>query len=259
MASEPVDPSLVRNTHAARGDGAIPREAIERSLQADGFAILRGVVDPTAVREAVSRLRAAFRAEDDHPTVGESPADVRRNFQKLAVGTVQRAHPLQSYARLLRVIFTPFFADDRYGVHVVLRPLAVLRNRLLGLGDDYAIGPIEGGVWTAARIQHYPCGGGFLASHVDANSVAVSETRTGRYVQLLLAMTQRGVDFERGGAYLERPTGRLDLEAGLRPGDVLVYDGRGTHGVADIDPHRVLDLRRLEGRLVGLVNLYEAR
>ncbi len=89
--------------------------------------------------------------------------------------------------------------------------------------------------------------------------MAVSRTIAGRYLQVLLAMSRRGVDFDLGGAYVDHPRGRLDVEDALQVGDLLVYDGRTTHGVADIDPHRVPDLRRLDGRLVGLVNLYEAR
>jgi len=259
MTRDDAQALVARNTHEAHGLDDLPLAAIERSLATDRFSLVRGVVRPADAERAVARLRSAFRPEDDHATVGESPEDVRRNFQKLAIGTVTKTQPPQTYARLLRVIFSPFFAEDRYGVHGVLRRVATVRNRLLGLDDTFALDGIERGVWTAARIQQYPRGGGFLQSHVDASSVAVSRTIAGRYLQVLLAMTRRGADFERGGAFVEHACGRLDVEDGLEAGDLLVYDGRTTHGVADIDPHRVLDLRRLDGRLVGLVNLYEVQ
>lgn len=258
MAAEPFPETIARNVHRAEGD-TLPGDAIEASLRSDRFAVVRGLIDPDAVRQAVCRLRATFRAGDDRPTDGASPTDVRGNFQKLAIGTVDRPDPADSYARLLRVIFTPLFAEDRFGVHHVLRRAAEVRNELLGLRRDFALDAIEGGVWSATRIQQYPRGGGFLSAHRDASTVAVSTSLVGRYLQVLLVMTRRGVDFERGGAYVEHPSGRLDVEAALHPGDLLVYDGRTVHGVADVDPHAVLDLHSLDGRLAGLVNLYEAR
>jgi hypothetical protein len=69
-------------------------------------------------------------------------------------------------------------------------------------------------------------------------------------------ITEKGKDFERGGAYIDTSDGRVDLEAECGAGDVLVYDGRSVHGVADIDPHKLPDMRGSSGRFVGLVTLY---
>lgn len=247
---------VAAHTHAGTPDGRVPVEAVRASLACAGFAIVRGVATPDEARAALARAQEAFHPDDDHASVGESPADVRRNFQKWSIGTRGGDHRADDYARMLRVIFTPFLDEDRYGVHDLLRRVAVVRNHLLGLPEDYAIDGIEDGLWTAARLQQYPRGGGFLQAHVDRATVNVVPSGEANYVQVLVVLTERGIDFERGGAFLEGASERLDLDAHVEPGDLVVYDEQSVHGVADIDPHLVLDTRTLTGRVAGFANLY---
>jgi hypothetical protein len=253
-----ADALVAAHTHEGRPDGRLPVDAVRDSVAQAGFAIVRGVATPDEARTALGRARAAFRPDDDHPTVGESPTDVRRNFQKWSIGTRGGDHRVYDYARMLRVVFTPFLDEDRYGVHELLRRVAVVRNHLLGLREDYAIDGIEDELWTAARLQQYPRGGGFIQAHVDRATVNVVPSGEANYVQVLVVLTKRGIDFERGGAFLEGADGRLDLDAHVEPGDLVVYDEQSVHGVADIDPHLVLDTRTLTGRVAGFANLYRA-
>ena len=76
------------------------------------------------------------------------------------------------------------------------------------------------------------------------------------YFQLLLQLTEKGVDFEDGGAYVDVGDERLLYEGSCQTGDVIVYDGRSIHGVADIDPLKPLDLQRFTGRAVALASLF---
>ena len=51
--------------------------------------------------------------------------------------------------------------------------------------------------------------------------------------------------------------GRYQLGTHLGSGsDVVVYDGRSIHGVADIDPMSELELQRFTGRVAALVSLF---
>jgi hypothetical protein len=238
--------------------GAVPVPTVRQCLEDGRFAILRGLAGAGEVAEAMTAARAAFSCADDHAVVGETPDQVRGNFQKWSVGTGTGNHRSSSYARFIRVIFTPLFAEDRYGVHALLRRVAVVRNRLLGLADDFALDTIEEGLWTAARLQQYPSGGGFIQEHVDQTAVGHIPSGGSNYVQVLMVLTTRGADFERGGAYLEHPLGRVDLEDHVELGDIVVYDERTRHGVDDIDPHKVLDVTSLSGRVAGFANLYRA-
>jgi hypothetical protein len=131
-----------------------------------------------------------------------------------------------------------------------------LRNHLLGLPRDFAIDGIEEGFWTAARLQQYPRGGGFIQAHVDRATVNVVPSGEANYVQVLVVLTTRGNDFERGGAFLETGDARTDLESHVELGDLVIYDEQAVHGVGDIDPHAVLDATTLSGRVAGFANLY---
>lgn len=235
-----------------------PVAAVRESLNASGFAIVRGIAEPDEVRSAMRQARAAFDVVDDHPVVGETPADVRRNFQKWSIGTGRGEHRERTYARLIRVIFTPLFDDDRYGLHDLLRRIAVVRNQMLGLPPGYAIDCVEEGKWTAARILQYPVGGGFIDAHVDTATVDAVPSGAANYIQILMVLTERGVDYERGGAYLDFHGERVDLESHVALGDLVLYDEQTVHGVADIDPHRLFDTSTLCGRVAGFANLYSA-
>lgn len=235
----------------------IPVENVEATVRSSGFAIIRGVASPDEVRAAMATAREAFDPDLDHPTVGEAPADVRGNFQKWSVGTGGTGRKV-SYARMIRVIFTPFLDEDRYGLQDLLRRVAIARNLIHGLPDTYAIDAIEDERWTAARVLQYPHGGGFIDTHVDSAVVDALPSGAATYLQILMVLTERGVDFERGGAYIESDGVRVDLEDHVQLGDLLLYDEKTVHGVADIDPHRVLDTRTFTGRVAGFANIYRA-
>lgn len=252
----PVEQTLSRLTWEVEAS-RFPVREITRALERHGFARLRGICSPQAVEAGVAKLNERFDARDDHATVGETPAAVRDNFQKLSVGTAAGSHRVgDRYARLLRVIFNPLIAEDCYGLHAVFRPAAEVRNLLLGLPRNFACDAIEGGLFTASRVQHYPAGGGFLGVHRDETSAANVASWAQRYLQLVIVLTKRGIDFETGGAFVERDSHRIDVEAEVEVGDIVVYDGSLRHGVDDIDPHRVLNLDTLSGRLAGFVTLY---
>jgi hypothetical protein len=73
---------------------------------------------------------------------------------------------------------------------------------------------------------------------------------------VLLELTEKGRDFIEGGAYVDLDEERVSYEDHCQTGDVIVYDGRSIHGVADIDPMLPLDLQRLSGRIVGMASLF---
>ena len=73
-----------------------------------------------------------------------------------------------------------------------------------------------------------------------------------------MVMSEYGVDFETGGAFVDIESKRINLERVYQLGDIIIYDGRTAHGVEEIDPHKNLEMNRLTGRLAGLVSLYKA-
>ena len=134
----------------------------------------------------------------------------------------------------------PLWAEDRFGAHDMFREFATLRNIIQGYERNFAIEKIEENLWTAARLQHYPSGGGFFSEHRDA----VLESETSRvglktFNQFLLLLTTKGTHFQTGGGFTYDPSGqeKISFEDYFGGGDVVIYSGLNRHGVDDVDPH----------------------
>ncbi|TRU11012.1 MAG: hypothetical protein EWV75_12920 [Microcystis wesenbergii Mw_QC_S_20081001_S30D] len=235
----------------------LPLDSLLSSLSSSKFVCIRGLLEPTKVKQSKLALSQKFSRAKDHPTVGESPQDVQTNFQKLAVGCARGKHHLGSYGRLLRVFFNPLWQEDIYEMHDVFRALVIVRNKLIGKPINFASDTIEDGLWTAARIHQYPVGGGFIQTHRDRTQSTVSESANLNYYQVFAILSQKGEDFEQGGGFIEEQGKRIILDDYISPGDIVIYDGSTLHGVEDIDPHKVLDLETVSGRLSAFVSLYK--
>jgi hypothetical protein len=231
----------------------LPLAAIRHALEDVGFCTLRGIATPDEIAVARATFRQRFSSED-HPGVGESPKDLQQNFQKLKAGMSPLA-PTNS--RLVRSFFNPMWSEDIFGLHDVFSRMIVVRNTLLDKPTPYASTEKEDGLWTASRLQHYPVGGGFMSAHVDELVVNAVSTAELEHVQLLLIITQKGVDYQRGGGFTIKDGQFIDVEQFCELGDVVVYDSRMPHGVDTIDPQVRLDIESADGRVVAFVTLYK--
>ena len=184
------------------------------------------------------------------------PTQCGATFQKLQVGANSGVDSSRTLGRFMRMLYNPIFAEDIYGMRDAFSTLARFRNHLYGLPVDHAVSGTEDGFWTCSRLLQYPRGGGFIVPHRDMYSqLATTEAGLG-YFQPLLFLTEKGRDYREGGAYVDVGEERFHYEEFCRTGDVVVYDGRSVHGVADIDPLMDLDLKRFSGRVVALASLF---
>ncbi|NNF60401.1 MAG: hypothetical protein HKN06_03615 [Gammaproteobacteria bacterium] len=227
-----------------------------------GVVNVRGLIDPETIRAAKRRIEETLLVGNDCPATGEKPQDLYNNHQKFAVGGGElrdNAHP-----QCLRTYYNPVFAEDLFGMREPFRAAARLRNVLMGFELDFAIDRIEDGFWTAARIHHYPRGGGFMSRHREDYVPTIYEQfgLSGEaYFQPLIVMSKKGSgspdhDFVFGGGYFERDGIRHYYEEHAELGDILVYDTRTMHGVTEIDPTRPFRQDSAEGRYSGFVTLY---
>lgn len=127
----------------------------------------------------------------------------------------------------------------------------------MGKHETFAMDAPEGGVWSASRIHQYPIGGGFMGAHQDAILSGIADEVGYDYFQLLVVMSEKGKDFEMGGSFIEENGERLYFEEHCQLGDIVIYNGATLHGVADVDPHKVLNLSSINGRIAGFVSLYK--
>lgn len=232
-------------------------EQVHTTIQAHDYALVRGLFDQTSLRRSVENLRQNFDVELDNPPFGEPPEAVRTNFQKLSTGGASLRY--NNFPRFFRTFYNPVWCDDVYGMRDNFKQLIRLRNKIYGIDLDFALDRIEdNGLWSATRIHQYPNGGGFFSGHHDTTLLDVAREKNANFYQLVLTMTEKGKDFESGGAFVDTNDKRFLIEDLCQVGDVLVYDGRSFHGVEDIDRDKKLDTHTINGRVIAMASLYKA-
>jgi len=231
----------------------IDYKTVTNILERDHFVCLRGLIDPVLIDESVQLLKSQFDAKKDRKNYPSNDGYFP-NFQRLAIGE------LGSYAKFMRVFFNPLWADDIYKMHDHFKTMIKIRNKLYKIDENFAIDNITNGLFTGARIQQYPRGGGFIVAHKDTNaSKAVDSFCKNSYYQVLLIMSEKGKDYFNGGGFIERKENRIYYEDVFNKGDIAIYNAYTTHGVCDIDPQEDLSLTSLNGRLSAFVTLYESK
>lgn len=234
----------------------VDREALEERLETFHFARIRGLIAESEVDHARGLMAQRFSAADDRATTGESPAEVRRNFQKLSLGRAR--HGGVDRPRFMRCFYLPMWDDDIFGMREIFRKTAQVRNLLSGQALDHAIDDPDAPAWTASRIHHFPAGGGFMVDHRDTVLPALyKESRLGAFFQPLVLLTQKGVDFHEGGGFAMLGNERIDYEDCSLKGDIVIYDTSTVHGVEDVDPRVPYRQDSLAGRMSALVTLFK--
>lgn len=236
---------------------AVPYEELRRTIAEHSLSCVRGLFNREALRRTYDGIASRFDPSNDRR---HNPADadaVRRNFQKLQIGANSGVGSRRTLGRFMRVLYNPIFAEDIHGMRQAFTTLAQFRNRLYDLPIDHAVAGTDDGYWTCSRLLQYPRGGGFIVPHRDMYAQVATQDAGLGYFQPLLFMTEKGRTFSEGGAYIDVGDERFEYEKFCRVGDVVVYDGRSVHGVADIDPLSDLDLQHFTGRVVALASLFK--
>jgi hypothetical protein len=95
-------------------------------------------------------------------------------------------------------------------------------------------------------VHQYPRGGGGQQRHVDPVSKYAR-------VQTLIMLSERGVDYENGGLYVEtKSLGRIELDPLLKLGDLILLSPSIIHGVDQIDHAENLSWLSDDGRWILL-------
>ena len=251
-----VEEFLGRVTLEAATLEDVPYARLRETLAEYSVVRVVGLFSRERVRERLAGIRARFDPKHDRRHDPRDTEAVRTNFQKLQIGANSGIDTRRTLGRFLRVLYNPIFAEDVYGLRDDFVTLARFRNGLYGLPRDRAVYGTDGGLFTCARLHQYPRGGGFMVPHRDMFSQVVSVEAKLGYFQPLLILSERGSDYFEGGAYIDRGEERILYESACRAGDVIVYDGRTVHGVADVDPLEPLDLAQFTGRIAAFASLF---
>jgi hypothetical protein len=243
-------------TFSARALDEVDYSALRRTLERSSIVRVRGLFERAWLRERVTAMAQAFDAKNDRRHDPRDTEAVRRNFQKLQIGAGSGIDTRRTLGRFLRVLYNPIFAEDVYGLRSLFVTLARFRNGLYGLPSEHAVHGIDDDFFTCARVHQYPRGGGFMVPHRDHFSQVVTVEAALGYYQPFVILSERGQDYTEGGAYVDLGEERILYEAACEAGDVVVYDGRTIHGVADVDPLAPLDLATFSGRMAAFASLY---
>ena len=221
------------------------------------FCRITGLLDAKQIKRSRKLLEEQFCLSNDNPVYGDTPQDVKSNFQKLSIGRAR--HGGVDRPRFMRVFYNPIWAEDIYQLRNIFIRIAQVRNILGDLHRDFAITEVENGMWTAARVHLFPAGGGFMTEHKDTvlPSVLKKSGIAGGYYQPVALLTQKGVDYHKGGGTLELEGKIIEYEDYTTLGDIIIYDATTCHGVSDIDPDLPFRQNSLRGRMSGLVTLYK--
>ena len=148
------------------------------------------------------------------------------NFHRLNKSD-QRSHVKGCFHQF---VFYPW-NQDLFDLFERTRSLFQLKNVLSKNDPNKYLGEVgEDGIVTRLAFQFYPSGMGYLNRHQDPVGSHQLTVPT-------MSLTQKGVDFQKGGVYLEDADGhRHDLDELVGPGDVVYFDARLKHGVDLIDP-----------------------
>ena len=242
---------ICRNVAAV---GAL-RERILSAVANDGYAILRGLFNEAQLDESRDAIYRHANSRQHGPSTGTAPSEVRRNTSKWSIGGGRSSNAL---ARFALVIYNPLFDENVFGLHAAFNTIIEVRDTIAGRNvlRDSDLLPER---FNACRVQIYPAGGGFLEEHRDARGQLNVPEGAGTYLELLLLLTQRGLDYRTGGGTV-RCNGELrDSEAGTKRGDIIVYDAATIHGVLDIDPHSAFNASDIRGRAVAMATIYGSR
>jgi len=110
-----------------------------------------------------------------------------------------------------------------------------IRNKSLSLPEDYGLyySPDCYSIYTST--SYYPPNTGRLETHEDGYP---SDKDQFALLHFMVPVTFKGVDYEKGGlVYYSKSTGeKIDVDALMKPGSVLFFDGAGKHGVEKIIP-----------------------
>ncbi len=222
----------------------------------NGYVIIRGLFNRNELINCYKKLKENYNINKDKQSNAGTPKEIFGNFQKLCVGSSSVSE--EKIYRLHRIIYNPTWSKNLYGLRNIFIRFNKIRNRILGFSDNFCLTKPQKKLWSACRILQYPVGGGHMSKHSDYILKSVSKINfKNKFYQLVLPITERNKNFQKGGAYIVHKKKVIDVEKFCKIGDILVYKTDILHGVQEIDPQKKLNLRTINGRIVLMNSLYQ--
>ena len=237
----------------------LDRDLVLQKLDKHQFCLIRGLICKKALAQGTELLHQFIETNDDRACTGEAPDEVHDYFMKMSIGLGNHSGHKINRSRFMRTVYLPLDKPDRFGLVSSFKIVASIRNILMGKNIDFAINHVDEGLWTAARVHHFPIGGGHMVTHKDtlAPNLLKDIDESYNYFQPILVMSQKGSDFQNGGGVAMVGGELVEYEDFCEFGDIAIYDVSTVHGVNEVDLDRPFQQRSSSGRYSGLVTLYK--
>ena len=237
-------------------------EQIHKNLKLNGFYFLKnkGLFDKKKLTRSLNIIKkkciSKFDIKEDLKNKVKNPLEIT-NYQRHLIGEYGIGETLRS--NNFKQIINPIWSNDIYGLRDTFIKMIKIRNLLLSQDENFCVyGPQEN-LYSLTRIQYYPSGGGFMSSHKDIRAENVSRaSEVDSYIQILLSLSKKNEDFKTGGGFIVKNGKRIIHDNKAELGDIVIYNGKITHGVETIDIDKNLndDNKKLKGRFALFCNLY---
>ena len=226
-------------------------------LKNDGKFLIKDII--TSLNLIKKKCVSKRNIKKDLKNKYSNPLKIK-NYQRHLVGEFGETHTLRANNYIQ--IINPLWCNDNLKLKKYFIYMCKLRNLLIGKNLNFCIDKPVGNLYSLTRVQYYPSGGGFMASHRDSRgSYVVKNAGLKNYIQILLLMSKKGRDFKTGGGFIIKNGKRIIHDDTAESGDIVIYDGKIEHGVETIDKERQLndDSKILKGRFALLCNFYKAK
>jgi hypothetical protein len=194
--------------------------------------IIKEVFDKNLLNSVKSEI---FDFGQNNPENNPKRAAKTVNFHR-----IDNNHPLMSVKRIAHFFRYSYHHQKTTSVFELIHPLNILRNAIAGLNKDYTFYSHNEGFLSQPAVLHYPRGGGYMSAHVDPVEP--------QKVEMVLALSERGVDFQEGGLSIFIDNEWQDVEQFINFGDICMFRPNVPHRVDPIDPNVDLDWNNSAGR-----------
>ena len=194
-------------------------EQIRSRIDAHEVVIVRGVFN----NDQLLRVRdKVFSFGQTHPEENPERAADTRRFHR-----IDDNHPKMLVKRIAHFFRYSYADKGEENVFDFMHPINLLRNRVAGLSDNYTFFDDDSGYLSQPALLHYPRGGGYMAAHTDPLDP--------QRVEVTLALSQRGIDFQTGGVEILDNDKWADVESQVKFGGITMFKPDIPHRVTPID------------------------
>jgi hypothetical protein len=234
-------------------DFANQYDSLKQKLLNGGHLLLRGLFSEAEIKSVREEFLKVYRSLEPRGTTNVQPSEIVDNdLLKFSIGQFSGAQSIPRFFLILYRNDETLSASEKLVFDRLVRLWEVMQ------GKSFTKEELDrNGSFFAKRYQYYPSGGGFLCTHADSYNVDTSKKIGGEFIQFVLPITQKGIDYTEGGGYVIVDGKQVSNEDAIELGDLIVYDGSIEHGVSDIDPFRPLNLDGSSGRVVMFITLYK--